>query len=239
VTFVIHHTLGIIMSDFSQPTNLLCLTCGNLILRTDLFDTCPKCASRIDVHELLRLYEYAAHVYYYGHQYRLAYETQQQPEKKVRYCIEFAGEAFAWTTLAVLSGVVGNAAYDIVHKVIENVRDAVADGRIPDRDYSALLSLSDEELGDLLSSAKSYTNDMNGLNNEVRLAIIEEIAVDAITEQPQLMAQLMKFMKGGKISDKGKKKFAKQLRTTITQQQRRILPKKGELNDRWTRIDPH
>ena len=226
------------MSDFSEPTNLLCLTCGNLLPREDVSDTCPRCASRIDVDELLRLYEYAAHVHYYGHQYRLAYEAQQRPEHKVRYCLEFAGEAFAWTTLAVLSGVVGNAGYDLVKLVVANIRDAVAEGRAPDRDYSALLALSEEELGDLLCSAKSYTNDMDGLNKEVRLAIVEEIAVDAMTEQPQLMAQMMKFMKGGKIGAKGKKKFVEQLRTTVALRQRRILPKKGELNDRWTRVEP-
>ncbi len=226
------------MSDFSQPTNLLCLACGNLLPREDVFDICPRCASIVDVDELLRLYEYAAHVYYYGHQYRLAYETQQQPEQKARYNIEFAGEAFAWTTLAVLSGVVGNAAYDLVKTIVANIRDTVAEGRVSDRDYSALLALSDEELCDLLSSVKSYTNDMDGLSKEVRLAIIEEIAVDAMTEQPQLFAQMMKFMKGGKISAKGRKKFVEQLRITATLQQRRILPKKGELNDRWTRIEP-
>jgi hypothetical protein len=192
----------------------------------------------MDVDELLRLYEYAAHVYYYGHQYRLAYEAQQQPEPKVRYNLEFAGEALAWTTLAVLSGVVGNAAYDLVRTVVANICDAVAEGRVPARDYSALLALSDEELCNLLSSVKIYTNDMDGLNNEVRLAIIEEIAVDAMTEQPQLMAQMMKFMKGGKVGAKKRKKFVEQLRITVAQQQRCILPRKGELNDRWTRTEP-
>lgn len=226
------------MSDFGQPTNLLCLCCGHLLSREEVADTCPICVSKIDAGELLSLYEYAAHVYYYGHQYRLAYETQQQPEQRVRYHLGFAGEAFAWTMLAVLSGVVGNAAYDLVKVIIANIRNAAAAGKIQDKDYSALLALPDEELSDLFSSAKHYTNDMAGLTKEVRLAIIEEIAVDSMTNQPQLMKQMMKFMKGGKISAKEKRKFVELLRTTVAQQQRRIYPKKGSLNDRWTRIEP-
>lgn len=223
------------MSDIGQPTNLLCLCCGNLLLREEVADTCPRCNSAIDADELLRLYDYAAHVYYYGHQYRLAYEAQQQTTH--RYCLQFAGEAYAWTMLAVLSGVVGNAAYDLVKIIVVNIRDAVATGEIKDRDYSALLALSDEELNDLFSSAKSYTNDMDGLTKEVRLAIVEEIAVDAMTHQPQLMAQMMKFMEGKKFGAKKKQKFFELLRTTVAQQ-KRIHPKKGSLNDRWNRIEP-
>jgi len=226
------------MSDIGQPTHLLCLCCGNLLSREEVTDTCPCCGSHIDVDELLRLYDYAAHVYYYGHQYRQAYEAQEQAEQRVRYCLQFAGEAFAWTMLAVLSGVVGNAAYDLVKVIVTKIREEVADGKVKDRDYSTLLALSDEELNDLFNSAKTFTNDMDGLTKEVRLAIIEEIAVDAMTHQPQLMAQMTQFMKGKKFGEKKKKKFFELLRATVAQQQKRIHPKKGSLNDRWNRIEP-
>lgn len=226
------------MSDIGQPTQLLCLCCGNLLSPDEVTDTCPSCGANIDVDELLRLYDYAAHVYYYGHQYRLAYAEQEHSEQRARYSLQFAGEAFAWTMLAVLSGVVGNAAYDLVKVIVTKIRKAVADGKVNDRDYSALLSLSEKELNDLFCSAKSFTNDMDGLTKEVRLAIIEEIAVDAMTHQPQLMAKMTQFMKGKKLGEKKKKKFIELLRATVALQQKRIHPKKGSLNDRWNRIEP-
>jgi hypothetical protein len=224
--------------EFGQPSMLLCLGCGNLALREEMDGVCPSCASSIDAEELIRLYKYGAHVYYYGHQYRRVYEAQEETEDKPRFYLEFAGEAFAWTMLAVLSGVVGNAAYDLVKVVAANIRREVQAGRLPSRDYSPLLALSDNELSDLFNSAKCYTSDMDGLTKEVRLAIIEEIAVNAMVHEPKLISQMTRVMNGAELTDKQRTKFFKLLRTVVAREQAKVLPTTGRLNNLWTRAEP-
>ena len=131
------------------------------------------------------MYEYAAESYYYGHQYRLYYQVAfRNGPTPPKLSLEFAGEALTWVMQAVLSGVVGNAAYDVLKIVIARIREQVSAGRIPGGDYDALLALSDEELGDLIVSARTYANDLDGITREVRAAIIEEIVADAMSHDP-------------------------------------------------------
>ena len=161
------------MDHFDKPQRLLCLACATLIDPSEIVEAhCPACGEPIDVQELLRLYEFAAETYYYGHQYRVVYEKQfEESKNRVHYSLAFGGEVFAWIMLAVLSGVVGNAAYDLLKAVVAGIRADVAAGKLPEKDYSPLLELSDEELGSILYSAKQYLGGMEGLTQEIRLAI--------------------------------------------------------------------
>jgi hypothetical protein len=226
------------MSHFEAPSRLLCLGCAKLLKRGEIVDgSCPACGTPIDVAELEKLYEFAAETYYYGHQYRVVYEEQfKQTENRIRYTLQFAGEAFAWIMLAVTSGVLGNAAYDVLKLVVAQIRSDVAAGKLSDRDYGPLLTLSDEELGTILNSAKEYLTDMEGLSKEVRLAIAEEIAADAIAYDPKLGEELVKLMNKKTVKPKDRQRFAVLMRHVIFCQQRRTMPNPLKLRDLWGKV---
>lgn len=226
------------MSHFDAPARFLCLNCANLLSREEIVDgSCPVCGVPVDIAELEKLYEFAAETYYYGHQYRLVYEEQfKQTEHRMRYSLEFAGEAFAWVMLAVASGVLGNAAYDLLKLVVSKIRADVEAGKLSDRDYGPLLTLSDEELGNILYSAEQYLSGMNGLTEEVRLAIAEEIAADAIAHDPKLGEEMLKLMSKKAVKPKDRQRFAQLMRHAIVRQQRRTTPNPRKLQDLWGKV---
>ncbi len=226
------------MDHFDKPQRLLCLTCATLVDPSEIVEAgCPACGEPIDVQEVLKLYEFAAETYYYGHQYRVVYEKQfKESENRVHYSLAFAGEAFAWVMLAVLSGVVGNAAYDHLKAVVARIRADVAAGKVPEKDYSPLLELSDEELGSILYSAKQYLGGMEGLTQEVRLAIAEEIAADAVSHDPKIAEELMSLMSKKTVKPKDRQRFAKLMRHAVVRQKRRTSPDPNSLKDLWGKV---
>lgn len=226
------------MSHFDKPRRLLCLSCATLLDPAEIVGgSCPVCGESIDVEELARLYEFAAEAHYYGHQYRVVYEEQfKQTQHRVRYSLAFAGEAFAWIMLAMLSGVVGNAAYDMLKVVISRIQADAADGKLSDRDYTPMLTLSDEELGDILHSAKQYLTGMEGLTQEVRRAIAEEIAADAVAHDPKFGEEMLKLVNKKTVMPKDRQRFAQLMRQAIARQRRRTTPDPRKLQGLWEKV---
>lgn len=227
-----------IMSHFDDPTHLVCLECGCINARAaDEAVACRECDAVIEPSRILQLYEYAAEVYYYGRQYRLYYERayaeSKQPPKP---SLAFAGEAFAWLMLAVLSGVAGNASYDAIKAVVRKIKDGVADGRLPARDPSRLLELNDDELGELVDAARVYCDGMEGLTREVRAAIVEEVIADAVAHSPLLADEMTKLMQRKVVKPKHRKKFAELLRLAVVQSRQRSKPPTSALAGLWSRL---
>ncbi|MCB8747157.1 hypothetical protein LHU53_09585 [Rhodoferax sp. U2-2l] len=226
------------MSHYPDPEQLLCLTCGTFLKRADAASVCIECGAPLDHEALLRLYEYAAEVYYYGHQYRVYYEIAYARDKNpAKPSLGFPGEAFAWVMLAVLSGVLGNAGYDAIKTVIAKIRTDVSSGRVRHKDYSALLELSDEQLGELIDAARTYCDGMEGLTKEVRAAIVEEIVADTVSHDPAISLEMMKLMQRKEIKPKHRKRFAELLRGAIVRSKKRTTPSPGALNGLWSRLE--
>jgi hypothetical protein len=226
------------MSHFPNPSHLLCLSCGTLLARSaDDLAVCTACGAPLDRETLGRLYEYAAEVYYYGCQYRSYYESAYASgPNPIKPSLSFAGEALAWVTLAVLSGVLGNAAYDAVKAVVAKMRSDIADGKVPNRDYSRLLELTDDQLGALVDAARSYCGGMDGLTKEVRAAIVEEIMAHTISHDPALVEEMTQLMQRNETKLKHRKRFAELLRAAVVQSRDRSKPPQGMLDNLWSRL---
>lgn len=201
------------------------------------YSACEACGERIERERVLQLYEYAAEVYYYGRQYRIYYERAfRSGQDNIKPSLGFAGEAFAWVMLAVLSGVLGNAAYDAIKAVVNKIREDVSAGNIPGRDYTALLELTDEQLGELVDAARTYCGGMDGLTKEVRAAIVEEIMADTVAHDPMVSAEMQKLMQRKEIKPKHRKRFAELLRGAIARSRSRTEPRPGVFKDIWSRL---
>lgn len=225
------------MSHFPEPTRTLCLSCGEAIdFPQEQITSCSECGAELDRKAILRLYEYAAEAYYYGVQYRRYYEdAYAKTDKPLKPSLLFDGEAFAWVMLAALSGVVGNAAYDLVKSIANQVLEDVAAGRLPARDYSRMLELSDDELGELIGAAREYRNGMDGLTQQVRAAIAEEIVADSVAHNPAIANELIKLMQHTKVTQKHRRQFAKLLRKSLVAHQQRSHLPASSFSGLWSR----
>ena len=225
------------MSHFPEPTRALCLSCGEIAdFPQEQIASCTECGAELDRKAILRLYEYAAETYYYGVQYRRYYEeAYAKDDRPPKPSLLFDGEAFAWVMLAALSGVVGNAAYDLVKAVANRVFEDVAAGKLPTRNYSPMLELSDDELGEIIGSAREYRNGMDGLTKEVRAAIAEEIVADSVSHNPAIANELMKLMRRDKVTQKHRKRFAELFRKSMVAHQQRSRLSASSFSGLWSR----
>lgn len=225
------------MSHFPEPTRALCLSCGEVIdFPKELDKCCIECGAELDPKAILHFYEYAAEVYYYGVQYRRYYEDgYAKSDKLPKPSLAFDGEAFAWVMLAALSGVVGNATYDLIKSIINRIRENVIAGNLPARDYSSMLELSDNELGELIGFAREYRNGIDGLTKEVRSAIAEEIMADSIAHSPAIANELMKLMRSKKVTQKDRKRFAEVFRKALAAHQQRTHLSESSFSSLWSR----
>lgn len=198
---------------------------------------CIECNEPLDREGLLRLYEYAAEVYYYGYQYRIYYERAYAIDKNPpKPSLSFAGEALAWVTLAVLSGILGNAGYDAIKAVISKLQTDVATGKVQQKDYSVLLELTDDQLGELVDAARTYCDGMEGLTKEVRAAIVDEIMADTISHDPAVVEEMAKLMQRKEIEPKHRRRFVELLRRAIVRSKKHKTMAPGPLNGLWSKL---
>jgi hypothetical protein len=197
--------------------------------------SCYRCGISISSEESEEVFQYAAETYYYGYQYRVYYENAFRSSPDVpKPCLAFAGEAFIWITLAMLSGIIGNAAYDVVKVVLKDLRDQAKGRRAEDRSYSLLADVTDKELDELFQYARDYYHGLESLRKEVRAAIIEEIVVDEISHDPVINHELTKLIFRQNIKPKHRRKAQELYRIAIARAINRKAPPKEKFLDFWS-----
>jgi hypothetical protein len=104
----------------SKITPIICFNCANLFSESENGDLgCPECGFTVEHDLYQKLLNYAAETVEFGYHYRLTYEADfnegrmDDPKVRTRYAIGF-DDIWIFIALAALSGIVGNAAYDLV-----------------------------------------------------------------------------------------------------------------------------
>ena len=223
------------MDDF-EIQNILCLGCGAIQNRPQQqLALCYRCGISISSEESEEVFQYAAETYYYGYQYRVYYESAFRSSPNVpKPCLAFAGEAFIWVTLAMLSGIIGNVTYHVVKVVLKDLRDQAKGRRAEDKSYSRLADVTDKELDELFQYARDYYQGLESIQKEVRAAIIEEIVVDEISHDPVIGHELTKLIFRQNIKPKHRRKAQELYRIAIARAINRQPPPKGEFLDFWS-----
>lgn len=182
-----------------NDSNILCLQCGSLIENN--ISVCPFCSSEIDTKFYFRLVKKVQDYLLFGYEYRRLYEIQYSEKKKIekKYHLDPPSGAFVWVGLAVLSGVIGNASWDFVKKVINKIRTQVDDSELP------FECDDDKELKQLYQFLLDYHRSFAGVEQDVKGAIFEEMRAHQAEKDPpkslnledkeELMKVLMKYAK--------------------------------------------
>ena len=217
--------------------NCLCLRCGAIVSRSDQpLASCSRCGAQVNPEDVKDIVTYAAETYYYGYQYRNYYEGafSSSASPVAKPSLAFAGEAFAWVMLVMLSGVIGGASYDLVKKVVNDLRNQAKERCAEDRSYAELSEVTDEELDEMFNFARDYYQGLEGIRKEVRAAIIEEIVADEVSHDPVLANELAKSIFRKKIKPKHRRKAQELYRIAITRAVNRKAPQKKKFLGFWS-----
>ncbi|HCI14533.1 MAG TPA: hypothetical protein DFK12_11460 [Gallionellaceae bacterium] len=136
--------------------------------------------------------------------------------------------------LAMLSGVIGNAGYDLIKKVVNDLRNQAKERRNEDRSYAELSEVTDEELDKMFNFARDYYQGLEAIKKEIRAAIIEEIVADEVSHDPVLRNELAKLIFRENIKPKHRRKAADLYRIAITRAVNRKAPSKERFLGFWS-----
>ena len=227
------------MEHEHKSKNVLCLNCGEILPRSNVEIICPQCSTSFNANDFDDLSNYATEAYYYGYQYRVYYERAYQlSSSPAKPCLGFAGEAFTWVMLAMLSGIIGNATHDVVKKIIADLREQSRMRCTEDKSYDALLNVTDEEIEEIFQYARDYYNGMKSIQKEVRAAIIEEIMADEIAHDPVIGLELMKLIERENLKPKHRRKAQELYRIAISRAMNRKPPSKERFLGLWSSHPP-
>lgn len=219
-----------------NENNILCLSCGAILPRAEQgLVTCSRCSASINIRDLDDIFHYAAETYHYGYQYRVYYERAYQlSASPPKPSLAFAGEAFVWVMLAMLSGVIGGVAYDLVKTVVADLREQSRTRRSEDKSYDALLNVTDEELEKMFQYARDYYQGLASIQKEVRADIFEEIVADEVSHDPIISNELMKLIGRETLKPKHRRKAHELYRIAITRAMNRKPPPKERFLGLWS-----
>jgi hypothetical protein len=129
----------------------LCLSCANVFSATAKQAICPVCGDQLDVNLFLRLMVYSRLAMRFGYQYRKAYSRDLlKGPIRTKYLLKDFGDWFAFVGLAVLSGVIGNASYDLIkHLVWKFCRERAVSDRVMQKPFSHI-EFDDAEIEKLI-----------------------------------------------------------------------------------------
>lgn len=158
----------------------LCLSCATLAVGGHDRELCPTCGEAVDRRRVERALDVADFIVRYGYHYRRHYE---EDGVETRALIDFDA-IWIFVGAAVLSGLLGNAAYDLVKAAIGRIIESYESLR-PGKDTSPLrrLLIDEQAYYEFADYLEEYLRGMPELDPAIRPAIAEEVLVHEITRE--------------------------------------------------------
>ncbi|MTK54477.1 hypothetical protein [Paludibacter sp.] len=144
---------------------------------------CPHCDFSIKYAELESLLKVSFNSVYFGYQYREIYESVYENDEDIyiRFALEPVNELYYLIATSVISGIVGNLAYDFIKKIARNILKKEIQVYIKDEELVELLD-DDEEFRKFYFYIFDYLNGLKNVKPKVKEAIEDEIRVDKSME---------------------------------------------------------
>lgn len=210
-----------------EITQTICFNCAHLFQSSNEIITCPECSFTIERDRYEKLINYASDAVEFGYHYRQTYEDDLQAgELNVRHALVF-DDIWIFAGLAALSGIIGNAAYDVLKIVIRKLREKRAEVIEYDMVQQALKNLeNEEELRLFLQYILDYHNSLENVDAQVKGVIIEEMIIDVLLEDPSTADENIRSLANRKDRKRLLEKAIKQIAS-------RERPTKADFKDFW------
>lgn len=146
---------------------ILCLHCAHVF---EDAACCPQCHSVVDKSQYGSLLRKAGDYIRFGYDYRKRYEEQFKEKGKIelKFALKESAEIINWIGLAVLSGVIGGASWDLIKLVCRKITE-----QIRSEEVNEIIN-DDTKLEEMKSFLLEYHCNFKGVKAEVRDAILEE-----------------------------------------------------------------
>jgi len=163
----------------------LCFGCAHIhdFNNKGRFLICPKCGFRIGRGRQNKLIDYSYDAVRYGYNYRITYEGEHDGcGDEARYSLAPPEEALIFVAAAIASGIIGNAAYDVVKSVINKIKSSIQDSKNYRNFEQTIFVLENEgEIERFTTYMRDFYNGFEGVNKKVVVAIMEEVVADKLT----------------------------------------------------------
>lgn len=161
----------------------MCFDCAGLdvhVLNDRL--VCAKCNWSMSTEAYQAMAEYANRCYYFGYIYRDMYELAYSKDNniKIRYSLIQPSNYEELIAIAVVSGVVGNASWDVVKLAIKKIICWLR-GHLVDEDK--VKKLESIDIDKVMKFIDEYCNSPKSIEREVLRAVVEEEVVDEMTKE--------------------------------------------------------
>ncbi len=154
----------------------LCLHCGAVAAALEI---CPDCSKPFDPERFILIRRTAEHAVRYGYHYRKLYETEGLDR---RYNLEIS-ELWTFVGIAVSSGILGNAAYDLVKTVASRIIDTSGQYfNRPEHDVVSRTLIDQDRFNEFYTYVEQFLAGNPDLPTSLRDALIEEIVADEVAQ---------------------------------------------------------
>lgn len=224
-----------------MPARYLCLHCASVVgPRRSRPAACPSCGAAWDYKQYDLARTYAGRVARFGVIARRQYERSILARPRMRYITPSPSDTLVFVTLAAISGVLGNVAYDIVKTVIRKIlKNAAGDhDHPPDEDVKQLTS--DEAIDNLFQHIQEFIGGLPTVDPAVKAAVLEELLVHHMTDIVMESEAEVRRKRGrqGATVERIRKRIAERSKELFDRVRRDLQPlTPDELQRMWDRID--
>lgn len=104
--------------------------------------------------------------------------AQGQTSEKAKFCIAEPDPILVFAAAAAASGVIGNAAYDLIKAAIRKILACAAESRKQPKERTVQILTQEEEFQQFLSYLEEFYQGMRNVDQRIREEILEEVFAD-------------------------------------------------------------
>ncbi len=183
---------------------VICFRCATVFESTNTeVHICPGCSNEMKFQDYEFIINYSRDAIEFGYHYRLVYEEQykEKGDIHVHYFLDTPSECWIFVISAILSGVIGNASYDLIKKVIKKIASSY---NPQSKEIIELLKMTenDKEYQTMIRYIQDFHKDLEGLPIEIKDAIMQEMLIhNTQRKMEEVIAQRGRDIHGNVFKD--------------------------------------
>lgn len=120
----------------------------------------------------------------YGYDYRRSFERakteQTKPTETIHFCLPPPEQILVFAAAAAASGIIGNAAYDLIKVAIKKIMTECSNKGMLPRAETVHLLTDQQEFEQFLKYLEEFYQGMRDVDEKIRAQILEEVFADKI-----------------------------------------------------------
>lgn len=208
----IKHLRSTQSEEHSITVDVLCFGCATILPYSGELKRCSCCGAELDLDRFNALYSYSSTALRYGHQYHEYYVNQKKLGSvgSVKPYLAEMSEVYKYIALAIVSGIIGGASWDITRAAIRKIisqYEQEQTATLPRKEPAVDLN----EVEKIAKNISGYANasGFGHMDKSVAPLILEEMFADSVTDHLNELEAIFKLRAANKKVDKKKQRALK------------------------------